>query len=123
MVQSGFRIDKIAIQFFLLLLPAFVLYSVFMVYPVFGGIAYSLTSWDGISRQAPWVGLKNYQDFLSDIILMRPLINTFVYAFVLTIAQNIASLLMAVALNRKMRSRGILRTLSGLYRWFLVPLW
>ena len=85
-----------------------------MVYPVFGGIGYSLTSWDGISNKTPWVGFKNYQDFFADFLVIRPLINTFIYAFVLTIFQNVVSLFMAVALNRKMRSRGVLRTL-----WFV----
>ena len=114
MTFSGNKINKVTIQFFLLVIPALVLYCVFMVYPVFGSVGYSLTSWDGISRQASWIGLKNYKDFFSDFILIRPLTNTFAYAFVLTILQNIVSLFMAVALNRKMRSRGILRTL-----WFV----
>jgi raffinose/stachyose/melibiose transport system permease protein len=114
MEGSGFKTNKISVQFFLLLFPALVMYCVFMVYPVFGGIWYSLTNWDGLSKNYAVVGLKNYADFFSDIIVLRPLTNTFVYAFVLTIAQNIVSLFMAVALNRNIRSKGLLRTL-----WFV----
>jgi ABC-type sugar transport system permease subunit len=111
MMRSAFKANEVRIQFFLMLVPALALYCVFMVYPVFGGIIYSFTSWDGIARNVSWVGFKNYADFFSDIIMMRPLVNTFVYAFALTVAQNAASLIMAVALNRKMHSRGLLRTL------------
>jgi raffinose/stachyose/melibiose transport system permease protein len=114
MKSSSFKISKVSVQFFLLLLPALLMYFVFMVYPVFGGIWYSLTDWDGISRAYQMVGLKNYRDFFSDIIMMRPLTNTFVFAIVLTIAQNVASLVMAVALNRNIRAKGVLRTL-----WFV----
>ena len=84
MAQTGIKINKVAIQFFLLLFPALVLYCIFMMYPVFGGIAYSLTNWDGISRQITWVALKNYMDFFSDSILLRPLTNTLIYALVLS---------------------------------------
>jgi raffinose/stachyose/melibiose transport system permease protein len=112
--KTGLKINSVSIHFLLLLLPAFVFYGVFMVYPVFGGIYYSLTDWDGISRIHNIVGLKNYADFFTDIIVMRPLINTFIFAFVLTIVQNIVSLLMAVALNRAMPFKGLLRTL-----WFV----
>jgi len=113
-MKGIFGINKTSIQFLLLLLPAFILYFVFMVYPIFGAIYYSFTNWDGIARIYSLVGLKNYRDFFSDIIVTRPLVNTFVYAFVLTIVQNIVSLFMAVALNRKIKSRGLLRTL-----WFV----
>lgn len=101
-------------QYLILLLPALALYLVFMVYPVLGGIYYSFTNWDGMSRAFDWVGLKNYKDFFSDTITARPLINTFIYAFVLTIVQNVVSMMMALALNRKMKTRGLLRTL-----WFI----
>jgi raffinose/stachyose/melibiose transport system permease protein len=106
--------SKVGVQFFLLVVPALLMYIIFMIYPVIGGFWYSLTDWDGIAKNYHVVGFKNYADFFSDIIVMRPLINTFVFAFVLTVVQNIVSLAMAVALNREFHAKGLLRTL-----WFV----
>lgn len=107
-------LDKTKWQYFLLILPALALYVIFMIYPVFGGIWYSMTNWDGIARAYKFVGLDNYKTFFSDFVVVRPLINTFIYAFALTIFQNVASLIMAIALNRKLLTKGLLRTL-----WFI----
>jgi raffinose/stachyose/melibiose transport system permease protein len=36
---------------FMFVTPALVFYIIFVVYPLFGGIIYSLTSWDGITSK------------------------------------------------------------------------
>ena len=102
------------IQYFILALPALVLFAVFVVYPFVGGIVYSLTDWDGIAPEVHFIGLKNYFTLFKDWYVITPMKNTFIYAFLLTIFQNVVSLFMAVLLNQKMRIRGALRTL-----WFI----
>jgi raffinose/stachyose/melibiose transport system permease protein len=44
-------------------------------------------------------------------VVLIPLVNTFIFAFLLTIFQNVLSLATAVAINRKMHTRSLLRTL------------
>ena len=105
---------KSAIEFFLLALPVFILFAVFVVYPFVGGIFYSVTDWDGIAKTYNFIGLDNYTTLFKDWYVITPMKNTFIYAFCLTIFQNVISLMMAVALNRKMRVQGLLRTL-----WFI----
>ena len=51
---------------FMLVLPALLLYFVFVVYPLFGGIFYSLTDWDGIRKTFNFIGLKNYIDIIHE---------------------------------------------------------
>lgn len=48
------------------LLPAILLYGVFVVWPYAQAIYISLTSWKGVSGNRPFVGLDNYQRLLGD---------------------------------------------------------
>ncbi|HYH11950.1 MAG TPA: sugar ABC transporter permease [Thermomicrobiales bacterium] len=48
------------------MLPALILYGVFVLYPYAQAFYISLTSWSGVSADKPFVGLKNYQDLLTD---------------------------------------------------------
>jgi len=59
-----------------------------------------------------WVGLDNYRTFFSaaqlgyNIVALR---NTFVFAFAVTIFQNVLALLIAVLLNQRLRGRNFAR--------------
>ena len=48
------------------LLPAILLYGVFVVWPYAQAIYVSLTSWRGVSANRPFIGLDNYQRLLGD---------------------------------------------------------
>ncbi len=48
------------------LLPALILYGVFVLYPYIRAFYISLTSWSGVSANMPFVGLDNYVDLLTD---------------------------------------------------------
>ena len=48
------------------LLPAILLYGIFVVWPYAQAIFVSLTSWRGVSGSKPFVGLENYQRLLGD---------------------------------------------------------
>jgi N-acetylglucosamine transport system permease protein len=48
------------------LLPALILYGVFVLYPYARAFYISLTSWSGVSSNMPFVGMKNYTNLLTD---------------------------------------------------------
>lgn len=48
------------------LLPASILYGVFVVWPYLQAMYISLTGWRGLSNRKPFVGLDNYQDLAQD---------------------------------------------------------
>lgn len=48
------------------LAPALIIYSVFVLYPYVNAFYLSLTSWSGTSAERPFVGLKNFQNLLTD---------------------------------------------------------
>ena len=98
-------------QYLIMLLPMLILYLVFTVYPVIQGIFYSFTDWDGINSNFNMIGLDNYKNFFTDFVVLTPLKNTFIYAFFVTILQNICALTLALALNQKIKTKNLLRTL------------
>ncbi len=48
------------------LLPALVIFTAFVIYPILGSLYYGLTDWDGLSPDLHFVGLSNFQQLLSD---------------------------------------------------------
>lgn len=98
------------VQYAVMFLPMLVLYLIFSTYPVIGGVFYSFTDWDGLNSNFHFIGLQNYKTFFHDFVVLKPLYNTFVYAFWVTIIQNVCALALALALNQKFRTKNLLRT-------------
>lgn len=96
---------------FLLVLPALIFYFIFVIYPLFGGIYYSLTDWNGVDASFHLVGLKNYITLAGDKYVVEPLVNTFIYAFLSMILLNVLGLLLAVGLDRLAKGKNLFRAL------------
>jgi N-acetylglucosamine transport system permease protein len=59
----NYQKNRVIIPF---LLPAVILYGVFVIYPYIRAFYISLTSWSGVSANMPFVGFKNYGNLLTD---------------------------------------------------------
>ena len=92
-------------------LPALLLLAVFIFYPFVQGVRYSFTNWDGYSEHFRWVGLLQYQRFLSDPDMLRTIVNTFIYGCGSTLLQNILGLAYALFLDQNIRGKGLVRTI------------
>lgn len=78
--------------------PFFILFGLFMVYPVIFSFYLSFHNWDGFSP-AQFVGFKNYASLLKDPLFIKALYNT-VYIFLIsTPLQLIGALFLAALLN------------------------
>lgn len=99
------------VQYAIMFLPMLILYLVFSTWPVLEGVFYSFTDWDGLSSNFKFIGLTNYKTFIHDFKVLKPLINTFIFAFWVTILQNVCALALALALNQKFRTKNLMRTL------------
>src|SRR6266487_5896494 len=64
----------------LFLLPALVIFTAFVIYPILGSLYYSLTSWNGLDPGLHFVGLANFQQLLSAHTVFTVLGNTLVSA-------------------------------------------
>ncbi|MEU4419611.1 sugar ABC transporter permease [Actinoplanes sp. NPDC024001] len=75
-----------------------------------GGAFYAFTDWTGIGAFT-WVGLDNFRAIIDDPTLLGSLKNTLFLAFGFLIGTNVLGLLLALALNRTLKSRYLLRVL------------
>ncbi|GAA4686147.1 carbohydrate ABC transporter permease [Frondihabitans cladoniiphilus] len=91
--------------------PAVVLLGLFTAYPLVRGILLSFQNWDGYSPDMTFVGLANYARLFTDQVFRTSLLNTFVYGFGSTLVQQVLGLALAVALDRALRGRNVVRAI------------
>lgn len=89
--------------------PPVIGFLLFTVYPVVFAAYASLTSWNGLGPMT-FVGLENYTRLLADEYFRTSLWNTVFYMIGIPIGLAL-SMLLALALNRKIRGRTALRTI------------
>jgi raffinose/stachyose/melibiose transport system permease protein len=94
-----------------MIIPIVVLFFAFNTLPLLIGAFYSLTNYRGYGSW-DFVALRNYLDLFTDSRVWNSYLFTFKYAIVGTILVNVISLLMALALNSKIRFKS---TLRGIY--------
>lgn len=95
-----------------LTIPAIVLYTLFFILPIIGGIGISMTNWIVSKPNAMrFVGLKNYMTMWQDADIVLAFKNTFIFAFSIVILRNAFALLLALALTQQLKTRTYLRTI------------
>ncbi|HVL22577.1 MAG TPA: sugar ABC transporter permease [Thermomicrobiales bacterium] len=77
------------------LLPALILYGVFVLFPYGRAFYISLTSWRGVSANMPFVGLDNYRRLLTETRFMEALTRNLQLLIVLPLVTITISLLFA----------------------------
>ena len=92
-------------------IPILLLFFGFNTVPLIRGFIYSFTNFRGYGK-FDWVGWRNYIDLFTDTRVGNSYWFTFKLALVATILINILSLIMALALNAKIRFKSFLR---GMY--------
>lgn len=103
----GFQ-DTLTIVLFLL--PALVLFLLFVVYPIFQSIYYSFFNWKGFGPADDFVGLDNFKNILSDKVFRIALRNAFLLIVFSLLLQLPFSLLLAVMVGRDLPGRIFFRT-------------
>lgn len=91
-----------------LAIPGVTLFSVFFILPFLISFRYSFTNWN--FRRADFVGLVNYISILKNPHMSIAFKNTFLFTLVTTVGKVSLGMLLAVLLNRKMRTTNYIRT-------------
>jgi len=99
---------KIGLHIFMAF-PAFVLYAIFFIYPLFRGIGMSMTDWDGISTPV-FIGLKNFITFFQDKRAISDIRTTVLFALGSAPLLNIIGLIYALLMNSDFKGKAVART-------------
>lgn len=117
----------------LFMLPALLIYCVFLIYPALNSLAVSLTDWDGLSPHRNFVGVQNYLKITQDQTALLALKNNAVWTLVMLIVPTVIGLLLALGLNQRLPGRNLFRSLfympgvlplvgiAGIWSWMYDP--
>lgn len=98
---------------YLFILPLIVTIVVFLLYPVLRALVMSFQDWYMPKGSAthPFVGLDNYDRFVSDEYFLNSLKITVIYIVVTVLFRYVLGFATAMLLNAKIRFRGLVRSL------------
>lgn len=91
--------------------PMLVLYILFFIFPLFQTIGYSFTDYNGINPRKEFTGLTNYVDVFQDKWFYNSMLFTGKSVILMILLANVLGFLLALALNKKIKSRNILRAI------------
>lgn len=92
--------DRWRIKGLMFALPAILILSCFIFYPLILNIGYCFTDFDGINNNAKFVGLKNFRDIISDRNFLLVIKNTFILGVIYVAGLNTLALLLSVMLTK-----------------------
>lgn len=101
--------DKLAITLFLL--PAFVLFLVFLVYPIIRSVYFSMFNWNGLGPATNFVGLDNFKGIMSDTVFLKAMRNCLLIVVLSLSIQMPFSLALAIMVGRDLPGRAFFRTI------------
>ena len=95
--------------------PAVIAVLALSVYPLFRGIYLSFLNYNLVRSNDPtfntFAGLQNYIDIFKDKVFLQSIGNTVKWTVVNLVVQLVAAMLLALALNQKLKGRSVYRTL------------
>jgi raffinose/stachyose/melibiose transport system permease protein len=95
----------------LFLLPAFVLFLLFIIYPIFRAAYFSLFNWNGMGPATVFVGLRNYRQILTDHVFVRAVANCLLIVLLSLTIQLPLALMLAIMVGRDLPGRAFYRAI------------
>ena len=99
---------------YLMILPNFLGFFIFMLAPIIATVVLGFTEWDLVNNPQ-WVGFANYKNLFGDRIFWLSFRKTIWFTLLNVPIQSFLALLIAVFLNRKLKALNLFRTL------FIIP--
>lgn len=90
------------------ILPFFILFTLFTIYPIVQGVWVSLNKWSLMGRQK-FIGLENYQDMLGDSKFWDSLKHTCFFTVICAPCVTVVSMIFALLANRPVKYKKFLR--------------
>jgi raffinose/stachyose/melibiose transport system permease protein len=101
--------DHLAI--FLFLLPAFVIFFLFIIYPIIRAVYFSMFNWNGMGPATIFVGLDNFKQILTDQVFMKSIGNCLLIVILSLAIQLPLALTLAIMVGRDLPGRVFFRAI------------
>ena len=85
------------------------IFAAVVIVPFIYGLYLTFTSWDGVSRDKPFVGLANYVSTFQDSAFWAALGRTFIYSIVAVILVNVVAFILAYLVTRGVKGQNFFR--------------
>jgi len=95
----------------LFLVPTFILYTVFVIIPIFQSARYSFYAWDGLGPLSRYIGIDNYREIVKDPVFWKSFQNNIITVVFSLVTQMPAAIFLAIVLTGKIRGKSFLRTM------------
>jgi ABC-type sugar transport system permease subunit len=95
--------------------PNLIMFGIFVVVPVLGGLLLSFTTWDITNGWPKWVGLANYHRMFSDPLVWQAVVTTLKFIVFGVVPTIFIALGLAILINVRFRFVSVVRSL------YLVP--
>ncbi len=109
--SSHTKISNRSLTFFFFTLPGLFLYTIFSVVPIMMGFYYSLTNWNGYSRNYDFIWFDNFKEIAGDERFYSAILFNFRYAFFLVVGVVVLSTVIALLLDTKIRGVSLFRAI------------
>lgn len=101
---------KMGLEIAIFVLPALILFFMFVVWPMLRAVQLSVYRWKGFGPLVDFVGLRNYVSVLSNDVFLGALSNNLFIVVASIVIQLPLGIAIALLLNRRMKFQGLLRT-------------
>jgi raffinose/stachyose/melibiose transport system permease protein len=96
---------------FLFLLPAFIIFLLFIIYPIVRAVYFSLFNWNGMGPATIFVGLNNFKQILTDQVFMKAVGNCLLIVVLSLCIQLPLALMLAIMVGRDLPGRAFFRAI------------
>jgi raffinose/stachyose/melibiose transport system permease protein len=100
--------DYVTIALFLL--PAVILFVLFLIYPIFRSVYYSAFNWNGLGPATKFIGLNNFKTILSDKVFQTAIKNCLIIVVFSLAVQLPLALMLAIMVGRDLPGRVFFRS-------------
>jgi raffinose/stachyose/melibiose transport system permease protein len=95
----------------LFLLPAVVLFVLFLVYPIIRSVYYSTFNWNGLGPATKFIGLSNFKQILTDPVFLKGVGNCFLIVVLSLVVQLPLALALSIMVGRDLPGRAFFRAI------------